>query len=45
MARRCDFTKRGVQAGNNVSHANVGRERFAFAMPTRLEAVRESVGV
>ncbi len=29
MARRCDFTKRGVQAGNNVSHANnKTRRRF-----------------
>ena len=22
MARRCDFTLKGVQTGNNVSHAN-----------------------
>ena len=29
MARRCDFTGRGVQAGNNVSHAhNRTRRRF-----------------
>jgi large subunit ribosomal protein L28 len=29
MARRCDFTGRGVQAGNNVSHAhNKTRRRF-----------------
>jgi large subunit ribosomal protein L28 len=29
MARRCDFTKKGVQAGNNVSHAhNKTRRRF-----------------
>ncbi len=29
MARRCDFTGRGVQAGNNVSHAN-NRTRRRF---------------
>ncbi len=29
MARRCDFTGRGVQAGNNVSHAN-NRSRRRF---------------
>ncbi len=29
MARRCDFTKKGVMAGNNVSHAhNKTRRRF-----------------
>jgi large subunit ribosomal protein L28 len=29
MARRCEFTGRGVQAGNNVSHAhNKTRRRF-----------------
>jgi len=29
MARRCDFTGKGVQAGNNVSHAkNKTRRRF-----------------
>jgi large subunit ribosomal protein L28 len=29
MARRCDFSKKGVQAGNNVSHAhNKTRRRF-----------------
>ncbi len=29
MARRCPITKRGVQAGNNVSHAhNKTRRRF-----------------
>ena len=29
MARRCDLTGRGVQAGNNVSHAhNKTRRRF-----------------
>ena len=29
MARRCDFTGKGVQAGNNVSHANnKSRRRF-----------------
>lgn len=29
MARRCDFTLKGVQAGNNVSHAhNKTRRRF-----------------
>jgi large subunit ribosomal protein L28 len=29
MARRCDFTGRGVQTGNNVSHAhNKTRRRF-----------------
>ena len=29
MARRCDLTGRGVQAGNNVSHAhNRTRRRF-----------------
>ena len=29
MARRCDFTGRAVQAGNNVSHAN-NRTRRRF---------------
>ncbi len=29
MARRCDFTGRGVQVGNNVSHAN-NRSRRRF---------------
>ena len=29
MARRCEFTGRGVQAGNNVSHAN-NRTRRRF---------------
>ena len=29
MARRCDFTGRGVQVGNNVSHAN-NRTRRRF---------------
>lgn len=29
MARRCDFTGRGVQTGNNVSHAN-NRSRRRF---------------
>ncbi len=29
MARRCEFTGRGVQAGNNVSHAN-NRSRRRF---------------
>jgi len=29
MARRCDFSGKGVQAGNNVSHAhNKTRRRF-----------------
>ena len=29
MARRCDFTGKGVQSGNNVSHANnKTRRRF-----------------
>lgn len=29
MARRCEFTGKGVQAGNNVSHANnKTRRRF-----------------
>ncbi len=29
MARRCDFTGKGVQTGNNVSHAhNKSRRRF-----------------
>ena len=29
MSRRCDFTGKGVQAGNNVSHAhNKTRRRF-----------------
>ena len=29
MAKRCDFTGKGVQAGNNVSHAhNKTRRRF-----------------
>ena len=29
MARRCDFTGKGVQTGNNVSHANnKTRRRF-----------------
>ena len=29
MAKRCDFTGKGVQAGNNVSHAhNKSRRRF-----------------
>lgn len=29
MARRCDLTGKGVQAGNNVSHAhNKSRRRF-----------------
>ncbi|MPZ08824.1 MAG: 50S ribosomal protein L28 [Kiloniellaceae bacterium] len=29
MARRCDFTGKGVQSGNNVSHANnKSRRRF-----------------
>lgn len=29
MARRCDLTGRGVQSGNNVSHAhNKSRRRF-----------------
>ena len=29
MARRCDLTSRGVQSGNNVSHAhNKTRRRF-----------------
>ena len=29
MARRCDFTGKGVQSGNNVSHANnKNRRRF-----------------
>ena len=29
MARRCDFTGKGVQSGNNVSHAN-NRTRRRF---------------
>ncbi|MFQ5467898.1 MAG: 50S ribosomal protein L28 [Kiloniellaceae bacterium] len=29
MARRCDFTGKGVQTGNNVSHAN-NRSRRRF---------------
>ncbi len=29
MSRRCDFTGKGVQAGNNVSHAN-NRTRRRF---------------
>ncbi len=29
MARRCDFSGKGVQAGNNVSHAN-NRTRRRF---------------
>jgi large subunit ribosomal protein L28 len=29
MARRCEFTGKGVQAGNNVSHAN-NRSRRRF---------------
>lgn len=30
MARRCDFTGKGVQSGNNVSHAhNKTRRRFS----------------
>ncbi len=36
MARRCDFTGKGVQAGNNVSHAN-NRTRRRF-LPNLQEA-------
>jgi large subunit ribosomal protein L28 len=36
MARRCDFTGKGVQTGNNVSHAN-NRTRRRF-LPNLQEA-------
>ena len=36
MARRCDFTGKGVMAGNNVSHAN-NRTRRRF-LPNLQEA-------
>ena len=44
MARRCDFTGKGVQAGNNVSHANnKTRRRFLPNMQV-VSFLSESLG-
>lgn len=44
MARRCDFTGKGVQAGNNVSHAkNRTRRRFLPNMQ-KASLVSETLG-
>lgn len=47
MARRCDFTGKGVQTGNNVSHANnKTRRRFLPNLQTTSllsDALNESI--
>ena len=49
MARRCDFMKKGVQTGNNVSHANNRtRRRYLPNVQTKAllsEALDEMVRV
>ena len=49
MAKRCDFTGKGVQAGNNVSHAhNKTRRRFLPNMQQvsfLSDTLRESISV
>ena len=44
MARRCDFTGKGVQAGNNVSHANNKTRRRYLPNMQKASLVSETLG-
>jgi large subunit ribosomal protein L28 len=44
MARRCDFTGKGVQAGNNVSHANNKTRRRFLPNMQKASFVSETLG-
>ncbi len=44
MARRCEFTGRGVQAGNNVSHANNRTRRRFLPNLQRASLLSDALG-
>ncbi len=44
MARRCDFTGKGVQTGNNVSHANNKTRRRFLPNMQKASFVSETLG-
>lgn len=44
MARRCDFTGKGVQAGNNVSHANNRTRRRFLPNLQRTSLLSDALG-
>ena len=44
MARRCDFTGKGVQAGNNVSHANNKTRRRFLPNIQKASLLSDSLG-
>jgi large subunit ribosomal protein L28 len=44
MARRCPITQRGVQAGNNVSHANNKTRRRFLPNLQRTRVFSEALG-
>ena len=44
MARRCDFTGKGVQTGNNVSHANNKTRRRYLPNMQKASLVSETLG-
>lgn len=44
MARRCELTGKGVQAGNNVSHANNKSRRRFLPNAQEVRLMSESLG-
>jgi large subunit ribosomal protein L28 len=44
MARRCDFTGKGVQTGNNVSHANNRTRRRFLPNLQRASLMSDALG-
>ena len=44
MARRCDFTGKGVQTGNNVSHANNRTRRRFLPNLQQVSLVSDALG-
>ena len=44
MARRCELTGKGVQAGNNVSHANNKSRRRVLPNVQEVRLMSESLG-
>ena len=45
MARRCDFTGKGVQSGNNVSHANNKTRRRFLPNLQEVSLMSDALGV
>ncbi|MEM7169668.1 MAG: 50S ribosomal protein L28 [Pseudomonadota bacterium] len=44
MARRCDFTGKGVQTGNNVSHANNKTRRRFLPNLQQVSLISDALG-